>query len=358
MDKQTHVKFNLNNFVLGVSFALDSLQSTKGKQLFSSRRVCFIALKLAHYSFIEPEIFSDILSYAIFASYNLDENELSKIPFIKNEHISNKDFLQIVKLAQFVEENFHIENRQVINKNQIKQLVEENDNLGDRLKENFEDLAKDMIFWLDLVQEEKLPYIIYNFIEDFTMELSYDNLIEVAQIIESKIYQYSYNTNERTIASRCQKICKVYSFDNKDSARMVLASLLYGLGKMYINREFFQEVTLLEEEKEKFKAVPYFTQSILSQIFGFDDIAKLCGSFAEKLDGTGYPYETLASDLSLKERVLAILIIYQALREKRIYREAYTHEEAIKLLEKEAKAGKLDSAIVNDFQKEFEKEEI
>jgi HD-GYP domain-containing protein (c-di-GMP phosphodiesterase class II) len=136
---------------------------------------------------------------------------------------------------------------------------------------------------------------------------------------------------------------------------MIIAASLHSIGKLFIPKEIYYKSNILtKEEIDMLKAIPYFSHSILSSIFGFDDIAKLCSLYNERLDGTGTPYELDASNLSLKDRLLAILVIYQALLEEKVYRKAFCHEEAIEILKKEASANKLDLSIVEDLDRKYQ----
>ena len=48
--------------------------------------------------------------------------------------------------------------------------------------------------------------------------------------------------------------------------------------------------------------------------------------------------------------------IYQALTEPRPYKDPFTHEEAMKILYSDARAGKIDSSIVRVIDLEFKEE--
>ncbi len=54
----------------------------------------------------------------------------------------------------------------------------------------------------------------------------------------------------------------------------------------------------------------------------------------ERLDGSGYPDG--ATSLTLETRVLAVCDVYDALRSERVYREAWTHDRALELLQDES----------------------
>lgn len=56
----------------------------------------------------------------------------------------------------------------------------------------------------------------------------------------------------------------------------------------------------------------------------------------EKYDGTGYPRQLSGEEIPLSARIMAVVDVYDALVNKRVYKEASTHEEAMKIICQEA----------------------
>ncbi len=76
---------------------------------------------------------------------------------------------------------------------------------------------------------------------------------------------------------------------------------------------------------------------MLSPIMGFADITSWAIKVQERLDGSGYIYGLEAKDLAFKDRVLTVISAYNALREKKEYRNSFSHEEAIEILKNTSK---------------------
>ena len=91
----------------------------------------------------------------------------------------------------------------------------------------------------------------------------------------------------------------------------------------------------------------------LQEIKGFEYITEWASNHHEKLNGTGYPYMKTGAELDFNSRLIACLDIYQALKEKRPYREAMSHVRAYAILEEMAARGELDYTIVKDIDKVF-----
>lgn len=72
----------------------------------------------------------------------------------------------------------------------------------------------------------------------------------------------------------------------------------------------------------------------------------------ERWDGKGYPKGLKGEDIPLSARVVAIVDVYDALTSKRPYKEALSHEEAVKIMSQET--GKFDPALINLFMKNGE----
>lgn len=68
----------------------------------------------------------------------------------------------------------------------------------------------------------------------------------------------------------------------------------------------------------------------------------------EKWDGSGYPNGVSGRDISLAGRIMAIVDVYDALRSKRVYKEAFTHEISCNII-KDGRGKHFDPLIVDVF---------
>lgn len=77
----------------------------------------------------------------------------------------------------------------------------------------------------------------------------------------------------------------------------------------------------------------------------------------EKWDGTGYPDGLHGEKIPLSARIMALADAYDALRSKRVYKEAFSHEKSLEIL-KQSAGSHFDPLIINIFIKteaEFQK---
>lgn len=77
----------------------------------------------------------------------------------------------------------------------------------------------------------------------------------------------------------------------------------------------------------------------------------------EKWDGSGYPFGLSGEQIPLSARIMALADVYDALRSKRVYKEAYSHKESVEII-KQGRGTHFDPDIVDVFlayEAEFEK---
>ena len=68
----------------------------------------------------------------------------------------------------------------------------------------------------------------------------------------------------------------------------------------------------------------------------------------EKWDGSGYPDGLAGEDIPLAARILAVADVYDALRSKRPYKDAFTHEKSCAII-REGSGIHFDPALVEAF---------
>ena len=145
-----------------------------------------------------------------------------------------------------------------------------------------------------------------------------------------------------------------YQFEHKDKITFLISASLLNFGKLKISSELLnKKIKLINSELEEIKYNVYYNKQALQAIYGFENISRWATIHQERLDANGYPYCLKASQLSLKDRLMACLNIYNALVSSKTYRKSYTHNEAIKIMEEMGSKKKIDLTIVNDINKQF-----
>ena len=74
------------------------------------------------------------------------------------------------------------------------------------------------------------------------------------------------------------------------------------------------------------------TETILSRIAAFADLAPIAGAHHERLDGKGYPHGLKAGQIALETRIITTADIFDALTAERPYRAAMPVTQALAIM--------------------------
>ena len=103
--------------------------------------------------------------------------------------------------------------------------------------------------------------------------------------------------------------------------RYYLAGALHDIGKLMIQNSILKKpARLTDEEYLVMKNHAFYTHEILKNLKGMRDITDWASHHHEKLNGEGYPLGLTAKQLTLEERLMTCVDIYQALTEERPYK--------------------------------------
>jgi HD-GYP domain-containing protein (c-di-GMP phosphodiesterase class II) len=119
---------------------------------------------------------------------------------------------------------------------------------------------------------------------------------------------------------------------------LAIGAMVHDVGKLSVPNSILQKPGALDDEE--YEVIKRHTESgleLLEELGGFSPLVLgLVLDHHERLDGSGYPRGLGAEDLNLETRVLAACDVYDALISKRVYRAAWTVEEALDLLRRES----------------------
>lgn len=156
------------------------------------------------------------------------------------------------------------------------------------------------------------------------------------------------------VAEKVEQMAKYYGFDNEKITRLYLAGALHDIGKLLVSNDILEKPgKLTDDEFAAMKDHASATRYILRNVKGMPDVVKWASNHHEKLNGKGYPRGLTADELGFEERLLACADIYQALTEKRPYKDGMPHEKAIAIMTDMAEKGDIDKSIVHDMDVAF-----
>ena len=381
MDKKKQMQFNLNNFLLATSIALDFVSKDRYKiSLGHAKRVAYIALNIGIKMDLTPEELSDLCSYSLLSSIALNQSNddknfceiceecINDFPFLtqkenvlkyQKEKIDGSGifglkedeiplFSQIIFLAKTLDTMYDFGKENI--KNRIDAIEFTKDKLdmyfSRELIEKFFECVTQVSFWQDMLNEQDTLIFIYSSLHDFTKALDFEEILKITTIF------HKIENPQSKLIDLSEIMCDFYEFEHKDKETFLIASSLCNIGKLTLGKNLLEKVNELDiYEIEKIKTYPYYTKKILQNIIGFSDITSWASKVQERLDGSGYIMALKGKDLTFKDRLLQSLNAYNALRQNRVYREFFSHDEAIEILKFEASENRFDIAIIEDIDR-------
>lgn len=156
------------------------------------------------------------------------------------------------------------------------------------------------------------------------------------------------------VAARAEQMARYYGFSPEKTIRFYFAGAMHDIGKLIIPNDILEKPgKLTSDEFTAMKDHAAATYFVLHRIKGISDIVEWASNHHEKLDGSGYPKGLRSESISFEDHLLACIDIYQALTEKRPYKNGLSHEKAIAVMEDMVRKGELDGTIVQDFAAVF-----
>ncbi|MDE6318271.1 MAG: HD domain-containing protein, partial [Lachnospiraceae bacterium] len=160
-----------------------------------------------------------------------------------------------------------------------------------------------------------------------------------------------------------EQLGRLSRVSGKDLRDLHYGALLHDLGKIAIPLNILESTGRLSDEEMKvMKAHVRITEMILEGVVD-DDVLQIAVRHHEKLDGTGYHKGLSAADMTLPQQIIAVADILSALYGKRSYKEAFSKEKILSIMNSDADNGKINRSVVTTLEnnydsiiKEFEKE--
>jgi len=221
-----------------------------------------------------------------------------------------------------------------------------------------------------LVEEQRKELQYFNENLQKMVEEKTENVIElqnallktIAELVECRddITGGHIERTQRGINIMLEEIEKrgIYEEETKGwDKKLVLQSCqLHDVGKISISDNILKKPGKLnDEEYNEMKKHASFGEQIIEKIetlakeSDFLDYAKIfAASHHEKWDGSGYPRGLKENKIPLLGRIMAIADVYDALTSVRPYKEAFSHDEAVRIIT-ESSGTQFDPILVEIF---------
>ena len=144
--------------------------------------------------------------------------------------------------------------------------------------------------------------------------------------------------------------------DEDFAENIKMASPLHDIGKVGIADAILLKPGRLDhDEFEIMKThvtIGYETLASVEELYHGNEFIKLGLEISryhhEKWDGSGYMEGTSGHDIPLSARIMALSDVYDALRSKRVYKEGFTHEKSLSIID-EGRGSHFDPVLVDVF---------
>ena len=194
------------------------------------------------------------------------------------------------------------------------------------------------------------------------LEDSYTRALEGwAQAVESRFYKEGHAAE---VAEMAKKLAESLGIRGKALKDIHLGAYLRDIGFMNISERIIRKKKkLTQKEWEIVRTLPVQAKERLAEVNLRSSVVDIVHYHHERWDGSGYPKGLEGEEIPLGARIVAIVEVWNALKNPRPYRDAWTSEEILQYFRKESGIQfdpKVTEAFCNLLQDEFpdEYEEI
>ncbi len=186
--------------------------------------------------------------------------------------------------------------------------------------------------------------------------------------LEMLVYTIDFRSEHTVIhtlatVNFAEQLGRLSRVSGKDLRDLHYGALLHDLGKIAIPLHILESTGRLSDDEMKvMKAHVRITEMILEGVVD-DGVLQIAVRHHEKLDGTGYHKGLSAADMTLPQQIIAVADILSALYGKRSYKEAFSKEKILDIMNSDADKGKINRTVVTTLERnydsiiaEFEKE--
>ena len=145
-------------------------------------------------------------------------------------------------------------------------------------------------------------------------------------------------------------LAKRFELPKENVDKLKIAILLYDIGNTMLPKELLsKKEPLTENDIDSIKQHPVIgAREILQPISNIVDVIPIIEKHHENWNGTGYPGKLSGENIPIESQIILIVDSYSALLENRPYREAYSKEEALKIIMEDSNS-KWSAKMANEF---------
>jgi HD-GYP domain-containing protein (c-di-GMP phosphodiesterase class II) len=204
-----------------------------------------------------------------------------------------------------------------------------------RLVTTFEQVAANEQFWEALGSEDLQQKILLLPPGQNSLLVDDDYLDDIAaafaQVIDSKSPYTSGHSERVTLFT--DMIAEQLIYTTEERRWLKRAALLHDIGKLGVSNAILDKPGKLDDEEwVAMRAHAAMSETILSRVEAFNQLAPIAGAHHERLDGKGYPRGLKGDGISFETRIITTADIFDALTAERPYRAAMPIAKALDLM--------------------------
>ncbi|HEX8404700.1 MAG TPA: HD-GYP domain-containing protein, partial [Duganella sp.] len=206
-----------------------------------------------------------------------------------------------------------------------------------RLVAAFERVAASESFWDTLTAPGMERTVFAMEPVEHTVAIDDDYLDDIAtafgQVVDSKS-PYTSGHSSR-VALYTDIIAEEMGLSDERRRWLRRGAMLHDVGKLGVSNTVLDKAGALDrEEWAEVRRHAEYTESILSRIGAFAELARIAGAHHERLDGGGYPRGLAGDEIELETRIITTADIFDAITAERPYRGAIPVPQALEMMEK------------------------
>lgn len=174
-------------------------------------------------------------------------------------------------------------------------------------------------------------------------------LLSLARSIEEKD-PYTEGHCER-LADYAVRLGQRLALPEESFHALRIAGIVHDVGKVMVpNDILLKPARLAPAEMKILREHPLAGERICAPLRSFRHVLPIIRHHHERMDGSGYPDGLRNDRIPLTARILQTVDIYDALTTNRPYRQAFSSEQALAVMHREAKRGWRDLALIREFE--------
>jgi len=180
-----------------------------------------------------------------------------------------------------------------------------------------------------------------------TEDYSEDMLLDYIRMIAYTIDFRSEFTASHTIttASISLELGKLLGMDEEELKKIQLGAYLHDIGKIATPPEILGKKGALTSEEMRIMRKHVETTGKIIKGCTDEDVFRIAFRHHEKMDGSGYPEQLRAEQLTMSDRIVAVADQISALVGKRSYKESFPKEKVLEILRQQMDGGKLCGSV-------------